>query len=149
MGLLWESVWLENKVPLALTARLVGDKSAMPKSVPILWRFMQDWHCLQVGSVGNGEFSDGYHLYFTIFTQKDNPGHGSVMHYRRLLRARFVMVREGRDPVCFFITDRSGTQVGELIKTDVMVPANRFRRDITPQNRSLAQLEAIGPVAWV
>jgi hypothetical protein len=145
MGLWWKRVFFDE-VPMEATVRFAGNPSAMSKSVPILWRYMQDWHCLQVGSVGNGEFSDGYHLFFT---SSDNSDDGLVMQYRRLLRARFIMVREGPEPVRFFITDSSFARPGELIKTDVMVPANRFRRDVTPSRSVTQKLAVIGPITWV
>jgi hypothetical protein len=147
LGIWWQRFWFDE-VPIEGAVRFGGDASAMSKSVPILWRFMQDWHCLQVGSVGTGEFSDGYHLFFT---NSDNSDDGYVMKYRSLLYARFIMVREGPEPVRFFITDSIFARTGELLKTGIMVPGNRYRRNISRNGETLSDLKqkATGSIVWV
>ena len=139
MGLWWEKV--KNMVPVSTAVTFSGDKSAVPKSVPIVWRYMQDWQCLQVMSWRDHDHDGGYRLFFRS---------GSLhMRYRTVLRARFIMVRVGTDQVSFWIEDTEGV-AGQLVRTGTMVPAHRFRPDrSTDGSSSLSMLNKLGQIAWV
>jgi hypothetical protein len=121
----WWKRWWWDEVPIASTVRLDGDPSAMSKKVPILWRYWQDWWCLEVEGLQDGTCKDGYYLFFTT---SDDPDHGDVRRYHKKLHAPYIMVREGQGPVRFWIADED-SQPGLLRKTGLMVPANRWRRN--------------------
>ncbi|MES2748941.1 MAG: hypothetical protein V4606_00920 [Patescibacteria group bacterium] len=139
MGLWWEEV--NDKVPFASAVTFSADKSAVSKRVPILWRFMQDWHCLQVmGWHGHGH-DGGYRLFFASGLHK--------MRYRKVLRTRFVMVRVGTEPVSFWVENTKGV-AGELIRNGRMVPAHRFRPDRSSEDSSsVSMIKDLGEIAWV
>ncbi len=134
MGVWWEDV--DVPVPKQVV-RFAGDPSAISKRWPVLWRFGQDWHCLQV----SGDYESGYRLYFATGRHQ--------MSHKSLISARFVMVREGPEPVVFWAEDEHGEQIN-LIKTRRMLPAHRFRPERSwHQAPSMDYLRAIGEVVKV
>ncbi|MBY0538314.1 hypothetical protein K2P47_02860 [Patescibacteria group bacterium] len=134
MGVWWQDVSV--RVPKQVV-RFEGDTSAISKRLPVFWRFGQDWHCLSV----SGDYESGYRLYFST-------GHHQMSH-RALIRARFVMVREGREPVVFWAEDEYGKQL-ELLKTGRMVPAHWHRPDrSSPDATRMSLLKEMGDITWV
>lgn len=139
MGLWWKKV--NGQIPVRNAVTFTGDPSTVPKSIPILWRYLQDWHCLQVMDWRDHNFGAGYHLFFSSGSH--------MMRYRRVLRTRFVMVRVGTEPVTFWVENTKGV-AGELVNSGKMVPAHRFRPDRSkPGSSSLETIEALGEIAWV
>ena len=134
MGLWWKRVWVE--VPKQVL-QFAGDPSAVSKSWPILWRYGQDRHCLQIV----GKYELGYRLYFSTETR--------IMSFRNQLVSRFVSVMEGPEPVVFWAIDDNGVKL-EILKTGRMLPASRFRPDRSlPNASSFEYLRAIGEVTHV
>ena len=67
-----------------------------------------------------GKFENGYNFYFSTGQ--------TTMVYRKDLKSRFVMVREGKEPVEFWVYSIFGTLYPlELRETGRMLPATRAR----------------------
>jgi hypothetical protein len=137
MGLWWKEELSLSDPGWQSRVKFSGDPSAVPKSWPVLWRYGQDWHCLQVC----GHYEAGYQLHFMTNQTRRT--------FDKFLTARFVMVREGQEKVIFWARDVDRNPV-ELKKTGRMVPAHRFRPDRSESNSStLETIKALGKIAWV
>ncbi len=109
MGIWWEHVDVNPySVSEDRVAHFSGEPGAMPKHIPILWRFNQNYHLLEV-SIEHGYPENGYHIYF--FSGK------TVMCCRRELVTRYVAVRIGPKPVKFWIKSNCPGIAGTLTKT--------------------------------
>jgi len=130
--------WQEVHVPVPeVKLHFAGDPSAISKAWPVLWRYGQDWHCLQVAT----DFEYGYRIYFATRTTQ--------MSHKKLLTSRFVMVREGTEPVIFWAENYHGEHI-ELQKTGRMIPANQLRPDRSRSGASSLQtLETLGQIVYI
>jgi hypothetical protein len=81
----------------------------MSKDIPILWRFNQNYHMLEV-SIERGNPENGYYIYF--FSGK------TVMRYRKELFTRYIAVRVGPKRVMFWIESNYPGIAGTLTKTE-------------------------------
>lgn len=98
MGLWWKRV--DAVPPRVGCADFSGDRDAILKQWPILWRFQHNWALLEVKQIFGAA---DYHVYFE---SKD-----VVMQCRRRFRARYLFVRIGPDPVRFWATSVDGASI--------------------------------------
>lgn len=113
MGLWWKKV--DATPPSEGAVTFEGDADATSKRWPVLWRFSQNWHILEV---------DRFHCPFELYFWS----HGQAMYCRRLIRGKYVAVRVGPEAVTFWAETREVDSPPRLMKTGLIVPAI-FRAD--------------------
>lgn len=98
-----------------------GDPGAVSQSVPVLWRFSQDWWTIEVKDTGRQTHQHGYYLFRHIG--------GISMKYQKSLHTRYVMVRVGPLPATYWARCKIDNSLLMLKRTTVMKPACRFKSD--------------------
>ena len=109
MGICWKNV--DNQPPAEGFVEFAGDKTALSKRWPILWRYQQNWYSLKVEIPGSSQ--SGYCVFFQAGDR--------TMQYRRFVSTIYIMVRVGQGPVKFWVETWDG-RFGKLSRTAGMKP---------------------------
>jgi len=111
VGLWWKKVDVEAPPTGDGVVWFAGDRKAMSKRIPILWRFNQNYHLLKVDPRSGRYYKTGYFIYFA--------SGNTVMRYRTRLHSGYIAVRVGPEPVRFWIEkDNHDNTRLRLRKTD-------------------------------
>jgi hypothetical protein len=116
MGLWWKDVNVKPPEDKGYFVTFNGDSAAISKRWPILWRFGQNWHILQIA---HGD--SPCQLYF-------RSEDGRIMRYRRRIYTEYAAVRVGPESVMFWATGFSPLRHHKIFDTLNVIP-NLLRPD--------------------